>query len=354
MKIKLTTFLFGLLLAVGWTSSAFAQSATYKAADMANWTYTWENAQGTTQTSHYVELNENGDYEAPTVTDAYQIYGLLRAIYMDKRLPGPYQSAYDKNGNREDDIFYGGCDNGWNIPGTYTGGSTSTIGSLTINVTNGYSGNTSYPTFIREIKIASGTKLIAKWNYAENGANLPSTWSTTGTWTTYTYSSSGNSYGYFSGSSGSITIPASLTQGYDNVEVVIKATHPFDETYYGSINVNGNNSQTIPEYDEYAWNVNRISHKTFDSNTYKPNEEGYTAVVVALKNTPWLPSEPGFGGSTGYNSPDSVINYIAKNIEFVKLLTDGLRIKDGEAPGTVFNCDGTYNKFFFLGKGKAR
>ena len=39
----------------------------------------------------------------------------------------------------------------------------------------------------------------------------------------------------------------------------------------------------------------------------------------------------------------------------MKLLTDGLRITDaGGNPGTVFNADGTYNKFFFLGKGKAR
>ena len=32
--MKLTTLLFSLLLAVGWTSNVFAQSATYKAEDI--------------------------------------------------------------------------------------------------------------------------------------------------------------------------------------------------------------------------------------------------------------------------------------------------------------------------------
>lgn len=354
MKKAFLYLMFG-LLAVGWTSSAYAQPATYKAADMATWTYTWENAQGQTQTSNYVVWNaEKEAYEAPEVHDAYQIYGLLRAVYMNTDLPGPWQSAYKADGvTREDDVFYGGCDNGWNIPGTYTGGTTSTIGSLTINFSN-Y--NSSNPIFFSEIRIASSTKLIAKWNIASNGTTLPSGWTRSGSWTTYSYSDSSEpAFAYFTGSSGSITIPASVTQGYDNVEIVIEALHPTNNTNYGSINVNNANSQTISDYKEYGWNVNRISHKTFASNTYKPTEDGYTAIAVAMKNTSWLPSEPGLGGSTGYNSPDSVINYIAKNIEYVKLLTDGLRITDqGGNPGTVFNCDGSYNKFFFLGKGKAR
>ena len=345
MKIKLTTFLFGLLLAVGWTSSAFAQSAVYKAADMANWTYTWENAQGTTQTSHYVELNENGDYEAPAVTDAYQIYGLLRAIYMDKRLPGPYQSAYDKNGNREDDVYYGGARNGWDIPGNVSSGITSAIGAKTITVSN-YSSD--YNLAIIDIKIVSGTKIIESWDYATNGTTLPFSFTGTGR---LDQLDDGTYYLYFTGSGGTITIPADMTAGYESVEVQITATGY--ASYPGTISVGGT-SQTINSYTTYVWNFN-AGLNTFATDTYKPNEEGYTAVVVALKNTPYIPQEPSeFVGSTAYQSKDSVINYIERNIEFVKLLTDGLRIKDGDAPGTVFNCDGTYNKFFFLGKGKAR
>ena len=226
MKKKLTILMFSLLIAVGWTSSAFAQSATYKAADMATWTYTWENAQGTTQTSHYVELNADGEYEAPAVTDAYQIYGLLRAIYMEKRLPGPYQSAYDKNGNREDDVYYGGAQNGWNIPGTIvSGGSTSTIGSLSITVENayeggGWSGYTYYPARIKSIKIVSGATTISSWDYATNGTTLPSGWSIS-SGSASTSSTNGTDYMYFTQTGGALTISSSLTAGYPNVEVVI-------------------------------------------------------------------------------------------------------------------------------------
>ena len=357
MKKAFLYLMFG-LLAVGWTSSAYAQPATYKAADMATWTYTWENAQGQTQTSNYVVWNaEKEAYETPEVHDAYQIYGLLRAVYMNKDLPGPWQSAYKADGvTREDDVFYGGCDNGWNIPGTYTGGTTSTIGSLTININNGRDNNYYYPINIYGIRITSGTKLIASWNPRNSlpwdySGSLTSAQSTTVNGTTYYYR-------YFASSSGgTITIPASLTSGYDNIEVIITAGYSYASSATATISVGGK-SQTIEGAYvdmDYSWNFNRVSHKTYNSSTYKPNEEGYTAIAVALKDTPYIPAEPGLGGSTGYSDPDSVINYIDKNIEFVKLLTDGLRITDQAGnPGTVFNCDGTYNKFFFLGKGKAR
>lgn len=358
MKIKLTTFLFGLLLAVGWTSSALAQPATYKAEDMVGWKYTWDDANGNPQESDYVHLVTKQDhfgntfqaYETEEVTNPYQIYGLLRAVYMNPDLPGPWQSAYDKNGNREDDIFYGGCDNGWNIPGTYTtSGTTYTLGSMTINFNN-YS--TQYPVFFEAIRVASGTKIIASWNCTTDGTTLPTGWSRSGNYNTETVGST--RLMYFTDNSGSITIPGSITAGYENVEVVVTAVHMYNNTYYSTINVGGYDSQSIQDWREYGWNFNTVAHKKYDSNTYKPREEGYTTFVVALKDTAYIPTEGGVGGSTGYNNPDSVINYIAKNIKFVKLLTDGLRIKDGDAPGTVFNCDGTYNKFFFLGKGKAR
>ena len=83
MKLKLTTMLFGLLLAVGWTSNASAQSATYSAESIKDLTYTWQDANGVTQTSPYVQFNEQkGIYESVLVTNPYQIYGLLRGVYM--------------------------------------------------------------------------------------------------------------------------------------------------------------------------------------------------------------------------------------------------------------------------------
>ena len=352
MKIKLTTFLFGLLLAVGWTSNAFAQSAVLKAEDMADWTYKWlpENATDSV-TEHYVVWDaEKEAYVAPEVTNAYQIYDLLRHIYMDKRLPGPWQSAFDQNNNREDDVYYGGARNGWNIPGNVSAGITTAIGSKTITVNNDYSGNswtgyTYYPIFVTGIRLVYGTKIIASWTSDQGSSNFP--FNTTGTF-------NNNGLWYYNGSSGTITIPASMTAGYESVEVQITAQLYNSSYNEGTISVGGI-SKTISSNSTYTWNFN-AGLNTFASNTYKPTEEGYTAIAVALKNTPYIPQEPSrIGGSSAYQTKDSVINYIAKNIEYVKLLTDGLRITDqGGNPGTVFNCDGTYNKFFFLGKGKAR
>ena len=351
MKIKLTTLLFGLLLAVGWTSNAFAQSATFSAESIKTWTYTWVDAQGTTQTSNYVlpvEKDGKTIYAAPEVTNPYQIYGLLRAIYMDKRLPGPYQSAYTSTGAREDDVYYGGARNGWDIPGNVSSAITTAIGAKTVTVNNDYSGGwgtTYYPTLIGAIRLVSGTKIIASWTSSQGSSSFPFT--TTGSFNT-------NGYLYRNAASFTITIPASMTQGYESVEIQIYAG-PSNSSYTdGTISIGGT-SKAISSESWYTWNFN-AGLNTFATDTYKPNKEGYTAIAVALKNTPYIPQEPSrFGGSTAYLTKDSVINYIEKNIQFVKLLTDGLRITDaGGNPGTVFNADGTYNKFFFLGKGKAR
>ena len=335
--MKLTTLMFGLLLAVGWTSNVFAQSATYTAEDIKDLTYSWVDANGNTQTSHYVELNEDGKYEAPEVHNAYQIYGLLRGVYMEKGLPGPTYSAYKADGTtRERKVYYGGVRGGWDIPGNTNSDITSQVGAVTITV--------SRRVYIEYIKIVSGTKVLSSWDYATNGSSLP--WNYSGT---ASYDTDG--WLYFGTYGGTITIPASITNGYESVEVQIRATYATG--YTGTITV-FNQSKTIDAIGKYNWNKN-AGLNTFADNTYAPEEEGYTALVVALKNTAYLAPEPSFTqGSTYYQSKDSVINYIAKNIEFVKLLTDGLRIKDGNNLGTVFNCDGTYNKFFFLSKGKAR
>lgn len=349
MKLKLTSLMFGLLLAVGWTSNVFAQPATYKAEDMVGWTYTWEDANGNTQTSNYVKLVTKQDhfgnsyqaYETEEVTNAHQIYGLLRSVYMDKRFPGPTYSAYKADGTtREGKVYYGGTHDGWEIPGVATSGSNTNIGALTINISNPSYGYV----YIESIKIISSTEVISSWDYATNGQNVP--WTTS---RTPNYDSDG--WMYFTRSA-SITIPASMTAGRNSVEVHISASFTQNQTN-GSISIN-TKSKTINSTGNYYWNFN-AGRQVLADNTYAPNEDGYTALVVAMKNTSYIAPEPSFTqGSTGYQSRDSIINYISKNIQFVKLLTDGLRINDGDAPGTVFNCDGSYNKFFFLGKGKAR
>lgn len=68
-------------------------------------TYTWTGADGVT--------HENAITEE--ATDPYQIVALLKKIYCDPRLPGPHQSAYDKDGARERDVYYGPIAGGWDI-----------------------------------------------------------------------------------------------------------------------------------------------------------------------------------------------------------------------------------------------
>jgi|GEM_PF-1150710 len=75
-------------------------------------TYTWTDANGVSHTSTLAE----------TATDPYQMIALCKAVYMDTRVPGPWYSAYDADGNREDPVDYtGDIAGGWDIPaGDYT------------------------------------------------------------------------------------------------------------------------------------------------------------------------------------------------------------------------------------------
>ncbi len=481
MKMKLTTFLFGLLLAVGWTSNVFAQSATYKAEDIKDWTYTWEDAGGTTQTSKYID----------EVTDPYQMYGLLRWIYMDKRFPGPTYSAYKADGTRERKVYYGGMAGGWEIPGTPIDGTVPTygpVGNITITVPSWYESFHSIAVYN-----ANTGELLTSWNADTGETQQVSTQSGTGTnyilpdgWSTSTtyflqWDVNGVHCAYLNANSQqSITIAASKLNGATKVRVEIEAVSESSTTKALTVNnepkdlsdsiekyiwtlqgavtggptgipelvISGNNQECIksitvkssggttlfswsmasnglntvpgmyvPQWhyysntsifpkdgddiilrgwlfdgynditltinayyntnyssatitvngesktitgrgssnsSDYTWN---FSSRTLDvpvryeDDTYTPNEEGYTALVVKLKNKIVKDSV-----NTTYDTKEQIINYLRTNVKSIQLLTDGLRIGQGEAEGTVFNCPSTdvYNRFFFLGKGQAR
>ena len=344
MKLKLTSLLFGLLLAVGWTSNASAQSVVKPKSYYDGLTYSWSNPM-TGESGTDVPSTE-------TATDPYQMYELLRFVYMDKRFPGPFYSAYTANNVRERQVYYGGIEGGWQIPaGTAVPGP---VGDITITTTR--VGLIFDYVYLSNITVYdSNNEVLTSWDAATNGNTLPTGWTRSND---FTKVNGENAY-YMATGTGTITIPANLLNGSTQVRVVINARRS-GTTLFGDspeLEVNGESTTfTNNNFANHTWN---LTGTPSTSGTYKPNEEGYTVLLVSVKNNTVV-------GPKQYNQYDAnnwmnifttkeeVIEYLTNNVESIQLLTDGLRIGEGLSAGTVFNCTGTYNKFFFLGKGQAR
>ena len=353
MKMKLTTLLFGLLLAVGWTGSAYAQSSPNNHSDAVHpksyydaLTYTWDNGDGEgVRTSKSTDL----------ATDPYQIYELLRFVYGNPAFPGPKYAAYNYNGTvREDPVSYGPVQGCWNIVAA------DNPRDIDINVSQYNSAD--YPVLINSIEVRAGNNAIdgCSWTYNSiTGRFAPTSWNLgTGYYTTY-YNYYNSIY-FRNADGGTITIPAGLLEDYTDVQVVINASNSYgNNSRYWSISVNGDTKAiSSSSFRDYTWNVT-LPPKTeipFVKGTVAtPYEDGYTALMVSVyddakKDT----SEPSAGSY--FSTVQEFVNYISTRIKSVQLLTDGLRIGSVEeqTSGTVFNCSGTYNKFFIIGKGQAR
>lgn len=367
--MKLSTLLFGLLLAVGWTSSVSAQSLTrasrgakaplradanpemvsITAAEAELLEYTWTDAEGT-HTSKATDV----------ATKPEQIYELLRFVYMRPEFPGPSYSAWTSTSlpsltydTREDPVYYGGIGGGWDIGASYTAVPNQ---NLTITLSSGY-------TLISGIYLIADGDTIKQWTYADNGTAIANTtgWTVTGT-VNYELGAC-----YLGGNTKRITIPYSQfsSGNYRSVRVIVTACN--ERGYTGTITCNGfsntpdaaasNTAAAVAEaMKDYVWTITGTETLVADG-TYTPNEEGYTALVVSVKNDAKKYVEPqSYLGSCSFYTKDEVIEWIGNTIDQVKLLTDGLRIgvTGDYTRGTVFNCDGRYNKFFFLSKGQAR
>ena len=383
MKRKMTILLFGLLLAVGWTSDAQAQllpsaqevkltspGAIIKAPNRdravnpdylpaavkpfnyyAGLTYSWSDPT----------TGESG-IDVPATDEAtnpYQIYELLRFVYRDKRFPGPTYSAWADDGETpEDPVYYGAIGGGWNLT---TGGMRDLIITTTSTYVN-----------IRSISVYAGNSTsgtpITSWNatqatagYDQDGTNtyyyyaLPTGWTSSRKLYRVNLSSYGTTYVGYMTTGGTITIDKSLFEGQSSVTVVINGNVDSGNESESFI-VDGvtwlPNSTTLTNH---SWNINLASNPSTDVEA--PEENGYTVLVVKLKNNLSLIDESpnsAYDKDCYFNDKDSLISYLGANIKSVKLLTDGLRIGEGENIGTVFNCSGNYNRFFFLGKGQAR
>lgn len=90
---------------------------------------------------------------------------------------------------------------------------------------------------------------------------------------------------------------------------------------------------------------------------YKPNEEGYTTLVVTVKNS-WKPNPNNMSENL---DKDQTMSYIAEAIESVQILTDGVYIpatgtdgKKNPNPGAVYRLSGSASRLFFMSKGRGR
>ena len=306
MKMKLTTLLFGLLLAVGWTNVAQAQlkaesqleslikfgpsermddevlARKFKAPNRAPMraqynitadktmtraeyeaiTYNWVDANGYTHP---------GTKITEPASNPYQIAYLLGTTYMNKEIPGIKYSAFTG-----EDHPYPNIEFGWDIPnnsrwpGNSGGGDTPTTSynDITISIA-------SYSLVFNSIQVQSNGTTVpgGSWTYASNGATLPTGWSTSDALLDESDYGGCSTQQY----GGTITIPHSLIDGKENITVVMSARKYSDgsTTTNCTVTISGatpeSNTYTSTDYTEKTWNINPTSNSGSSSGNYYPN-----------------------------------------------------------------------------------
>lgn len=370
MNKKLTTLLFGLLLAVGWTNDASAQllpeyqkasvieeradanksgekvsfppsailngpshdaepmhmngrassrmnaprradnTATASAVHTRDWysaySYTWYDANNASHTASLTDLVEN----------PYQMYYLTAGTYITPAIPGILYS-----GGWDDDVAYPGIGNGYNIYGTRFNDI-----RVKLNGTNA---------LIREITVydAASSSAIASWT----GGNLPNGWSSSKTLQTRT---AGGYTWYYMNDGGSISVPHSVIDGKDSVFVAIRARA------YQSTD-NGLRVQLLNNYFTLSTTATYGRFSTIIGGIDRPTENGYTVFMVKLKDV-------SFDNIVEKTSTrNELFTFFNTYVQSMELMTDGLRVGEGtDKAGTVFSYTGILDKFFFISKGK--
>ena len=92
---------------------------------------------------------------------------------------------------------------------------------------------------------------------------------------------------------------------------------------------------------------------TAKQDTYRPNEEGLTLLLVEMKDTYVDGSNNTIANQTFANEYERLRAYFANTVRSIKVVTEARRTGDGFASGTLFkiDCD-KMNKFFLLAKGQ--
>ena len=220
--------MFALLCVAGWTTLWAQPTYLLTENQAAQIEYSW--SDGTTvRTSNL----------AQTATSPIQIYSLLRCVYMDTRVPGPYTASYEGPSTQFNSSYY--------------------TQDASVNNPNG-------------------------------------------------------SASYF------------LNDSYEST--------PGREVYYGPIG--------------QGWNIN--------GSDYTPDHEGYTVMLVAVKDSYQTYANDTYYPSGSHLSDSvSVVQFLDRMVDSVMVITNSVRVNEGtKNSGAVFNCSAYLNRFFFLSKGQAR
>jgi hypothetical protein len=356
--------LFGLLLAVGWTSSAQAQNkemrtqptkalATAPAIKQGEAVSTQQqavapkanapkrttnfgpNATAVRTKQDFDNLGNlswtdlQGNPQSTKLTDVYTdangMMALLKEIYTNRYIPGAKYSA-----PRSCDLPYQTIQHGWNIIGT-------NYNDAAIIKTN------SSEVLINWITIKDGAGNEMRKMYPWD-STLP---------TNSGWERDGNYWHSTSSSGGTITIPTSWLQndyGYAEVEVYgVCETSANSEVFELSV---GNqtydySTRKMPYSTTQVYRVDYV----FPGTITPPDYNGYTICLVKCKD--------GINSDTTDLAPEytstveELRNYFTTYFEEIQLLTDGMRVGEGgDNPGTMFSYSGDLNRFFLIGKGK--
>lgn len=112
-------------------------------------------------------------------------------------------------------------------------------------------------------------------------------------------------------------------------------------TYYGE----------IYDLESYGWGGTRHvdpGWNIYDSDVTAPYEDGHTLFLIKLKNY----STPA-SGAKHTTTKAELVNEFSTCIQSVKLITDAMRVGEGDNTGSIVNIEGEFNRFFIIGKGKS-
>ena len=373
MKKKLTILLFGLLIAVGWTSDAQAQlllkesrqremsAMTVKAPVKAFASKHGASVGQAAVNGHNGNLRANAPHRSqnfsvdatvthtkkwyedtlpnPNVTwdggsqlitkpftDVDGMIALVKRVYTDENIPGAKFSA-----PQNCDIPYQTIQYGWDILGTnYDEGVTISVNSNAV--------------CIFKIHLLDGNGQPIREALTPSNTTFPSS-----TW----YTGGNSSYWYtVSSSGGSVNIPGSWLVNETGYAEIVVVAEPYSSSYNGVTLTLGNSTfgysrQTLTYSDSEYSLIDYIIPGTITP----PIENGYTVLLVKLYDG--LNSNPlERVQDTTVNAAD-LRNYFQTYIKEVQLLTDGLRVNEGtNTAGTLFAYTGDLNRFYFIGKGK--